>query len=385
MNLKAVQRRARGANYALVFVTPADRRRLLFLSIAVTALVLCFNSCGKRRPPLPPIEQVPQRTELLSGWQQGDQVILSWPTPSRNAAEGSVQSIRRIDIYRLTEPRLAPLGLTEEEFARQAAVIGSVDIEPTNTANQMLFYRDKVQLTDLPVRLRYAVRYVNAANQRASFSNFFLIEPVMRVSRPPSLLDPVPTESAITLNWKPPTANIDDSTPVNLYGYNIYRASKTQTRALPTRLNSAIVTANEFADQNFQFNEEYRYVVRAVSLGSEGARIESTDSNEVAILPRDTYPPSAPTKITIAPSTDRLSIFFPANPERDVIGYNLYRSINPDLPKSLWTKLNDKPEPRTTFHDLKVDRNTKYYYYLVAVDAAGNTSPPSEVVSNMVP
>ena len=141
--------------------------------------------CGKRRPPLPPVESVPQRTELLSGVQRGNQVILSWPAPLRNAPDGSVQSIRRIDVYRLAEPSDAPLPLTEEEFGVRATLIGSVpfaQIEQVTTGT--LSYIDALELTE-PVRLRYALRYVNDANQRAAFSNFLLIEPATRVSQPP--------------------------------------------------------------------------------------------------------------------------------------------------------------------------------------------------------
>jgi hypothetical protein len=34
----------------------------------------------------------------------------------RNAGEGSVQSIRRVDVYRVAERPTSPLSLTEEEF-----------------------------------------------------------------------------------------------------------------------------------------------------------------------------------------------------------------------------------------------------------------------------
>jgi hypothetical protein len=67
--------------------------------------VFAMIGCGKRRPPLPPVERVQQRTELLSGAQRGNGVILSWPAPLRNAPDESVQSIRRIDVYRLAENR----------------------------------------------------------------------------------------------------------------------------------------------------------------------------------------------------------------------------------------------------------------------------------------
>ena len=53
--------------------------------------------------------------------------------------------------------------------------------------------------------------------------------------------------------------------------------------------------------------------------------------------------------------------------------------------KESWTKLNSALLTRTTYQDEKVESGRKYYYYLTAVDQAGNVSDPSEVVSETVP
>src|SRR5918911_4627230 len=88
-------------------LTTSSKFQLNTSRITLTILILLSlyltSSCGKRRPPQPPVERVPQRTELLSGVQRGNEVILSWPAPLRNAPDGSVQSVRRIDVYRLAE------------------------------------------------------------------------------------------------------------------------------------------------------------------------------------------------------------------------------------------------------------------------------------------
>lgn len=192
-----------------------------FLTVLVVVVSFAAIGCGKRRPPLPPVERVQQRTELLSGAQQGNEVILSWPAPPRNAPDSSVQSIRRIDVYRLAEKPGAPLGLTEEEFAARSTLVGSLTYEQIKTAGDTLTYRDALELAGQPTRLRYALRYVNASGQRAAFSNFLVIEPAARIAQPPTVESPAKiAEDAITLTWTPPTANIDGSTPVNLLGYN---------------------------------------------------------------------------------------------------------------------------------------------------------------------
>src|SRR5215204_2551555 len=193
-------------------------------ALCLCAFLLVISGCGKRRPPLPPVERVQQRTELLSGVQRGNQVTLSWPAPLRNAPDSSVQSIRRIDVYRLAEKPGAPLALTEEEFSNRATLVGSLTFEQIQTAGDTLTYRDALELGGQPTRLRYAIRYVNASGQRAAFSNFLSIEPAARIANAPALAtEPKIAEDTITITWQAPAANIDNSTPVNLLGYNVYR------------------------------------------------------------------------------------------------------------------------------------------------------------------
>jgi predicted phage tail protein len=355
----------------------------LLVVVSLTAL-----GCGKRRPPLPPIERVQQRTELLSGAQQGNEVILSWPAPQRNAPDSSVQSIRRIDVYRLAEKPGAPLALTEEEFAARSTVVGSVTYEQIKSAGDRLTYHDVLELAGQPTRLRYAIRYVNASGQRAAFSNFLAIEPAARIARPPTLQSPAKVgEDVITLLWQPPAANIDGSTPVNLLGYNVYRTDESQSELGQTPINSELVSGTTYADRNFKFGSDYNYVVRSVSLGTGGAQVESLNSNSVSVQPRDVFGPAAPERPSIAPdpSFGRLAIFFAANKETDIAGYNIYRSTDPNLLKQSWTKLNQELLTRTNYRDERVESGKTYYYYIVAVDNAGNVSPPSEVASERVP
>jgi hypothetical protein len=351
--------------------------------------VLLFAGCGKRRPPLPPVERVQQRTEALSGTQQGNEVILSWPAPLRNAPDSSVQSIRRIDVYRMAEKPGTPLGLSEEEFSARATLIGSVTYEQIREAGETLTYHDTLELAGQPTRLRYAVRYVNSEGQRAAFSNFLNIEPAARVSRPPVLqaTGKEVAETAITINWQPPTANIDGSTPLNILGYNVYRFDESQSVPGQTPINSELVSGTAYADRNFQFGKDYRYIVRAVSLGTGGAQVESLNSNALPVSARDVFPPSIPEAPSVAAGSrvGQLAIFFAANPEPDIAGYNIYRSTDSELPKANWTKLNQSILTKTTFLDERVESGKRYFYYITAVDNAGNISQPSQVGSETAP
>jgi hypothetical protein len=362
----------------------AARHLMLLLGLCVLSLA---PTCGKRRPPLPPIERVPQRTQELSGVQQGNEITLIWPAPLRNAPEGSVQSIRRVDVYRVAEKLNARLSMTEDEFEARATLIGSVPYEEIKKGGPTLSYTDKLELAGEPARLRYAIRYVNSAGQRAAFSNFFLMAPASKVASPPRIIltNKEYSETANTITWEAPTQNIDASTPVNLLGYNVYRVTPSQTPAEPKLLNPEPITTTQFQDKTFKFGEKYNYFVRTVSLGTEGKPVESRDSNLIELSQLDVYAPAAPDLTQPSPAPGRLALFWTANSEPDVVGYELRRSTDPNLPKNEWTRLTPPGYNKITFTDQNVETGKTYYYYVKAVDAAGNASPESKVVSETVP
>ena len=351
--------------------------------LALLALVLLSSlSCGKRKPPVPPTERVLQRVEL-SGFQRGSQVILAWKMPARNAEVSSVQRIERADIYRLAEPLTSSTAISEEEFASRSTLVATLNIRETDFGLKVLNYTDSLQFAGQAARLRYAIRFVNAAGQKAAFSNFFLLEPAARIAAAPTSLSASLTQEAMRLSWEAPGANVDGSTPVSLLGYNVYRS--TSDKVPGKLLNKTPVSGTSFDDEFFEFDNTLFYFVRAVSVGTGGEPVESGESNILQIVPKDTFPPSAPAAITLAAAPATISIFFATNPEKDVVGYKLYRSEDATTDKTTWTLLTSALLTTNTFQDTRVESGKTYFYYLTATDKAGNVSEPSEVVSETVP
>ena len=349
----------------------------LLAVVALTGL-----SCGKRKPPLPPKERVLQHVEI-AGFQRGNQVILSWKMPARNAPQGSVLNISRADIYRLAEPLSSPQTLSEEEFASRSTLVATLNIRDSDFGAKELTYADTLQFAGQAARLRYALRFVNASGQKAGFSNFVLLEPAARIAGAPTSLSAALTQDAIKLDWDAPTANVDGSTPVSLLGYNLYRSGSDK---VPGKLlNTTPISDTNFDDAFFEFDKPQFYFVRAVSVGTGGEPVESRESNIVQLVPKDTFPPSPPAAITVAATPTTISIFFATNPEKDVVGYRLYRSLDQNADKTKWELLTRDPLTTNTFQDTRVESGKTYYYYLTAVDNAGNVSQPSDVVSETVP
>lgn len=351
-------------------------------SIAIIFFVLLINlSCGKRQPPLPPVEKIIQRVEI-SGTQRGNVITLSWNLPARNASNSSILNIRRADVYRLTESLNAPLALSEEEFASRSTLISTVPISDEDFSRQQLTFIDTLEFSRQNARLRYAVRFVNASGQKAAFSNFLLIEPTAQVAANPTSLSAKISEEAIALQWNAPNENVDGSKPANIIGYNIYRVGEDKTAKI---LNSTPVKGNDFRDEFFDFGKDYGYYVRTISLGGSGEPIESVNSNTVEVKPRDTFAPSAPGAVTIAAAPGNLSIFFAVNPEKDIAGYQIYRSPERKKPLSEWTLLTENLLTSNTFQDKIVVPGETYFYYLTAVDKNGNISKASIIVSETAP
>ena len=276
--------------------------------IALFAFVLLSSlSCGKRRPPLPPTERVSQRV-VLSGFQRGSNIILSWKMPARNAAKGSVLNISRADIYRLAEPTGAALTLSEEEFASRSVLIATVPVADKDFGLKSLGFQDRLELVDQPARLRYSVRLANASGQKGAFSNFVVIEPLPRVASAPTSLIAAVSQESITLNWNAPKENIDRSAQVNLLGFYVYRSTSENEPA--KLLTKSPVTGTTYRDEYFEFGKQYYYFVRAVSASTEAVPIESDESNIVKIKPIDTFAPAPPSAITLAAGQNIISIFF---------------------------------------------------------------------------
>ena len=353
----------------------------LFIGLLVLTIPLGW-ACGKRRPPLPPVAKVIQRAEI-SGFQRGNRVVLSWRMPERNAARDNILHIAKIEVYRLAERSTEPPNITEEEFASRSVLIASIPVKDSDFSNKPLSYSDTLQFAGQPSRLRYAVRFVNASGQKAAFSNLIVIQPEAKVAAGPTALAATVTQDSIDLKWTAPYKNADGTTPVNLLGYNVYRSESRDKAA--KLINAKPLSDTDFADTAYEFEKEYFYFVRSVSTGTGDQPTESAESNIVEVKPVDKFPPSAPASITIAASPDSISIFFPPNPEKDVVGYKIYRSEDGSLPTAEWKLLTAKPQDANSFQDTIVEKGKTYFYYVTAVDSFNNESLPSEVVSDKLP
>ena len=355
------------------------RRARLLLSLCI----LSGTSCGKIGPPVPPTKFT-ERTSELAAQQRGAAVVLTWPAPSLSQKDSSRSYIARADIYRLTEQADEEPVLDMDDYLQSARVVGFLDRASLEAQIKLLGrvqYADAINLAQAgaKTRLRYAIRYVNNREQPAIFSNTVAVEPAAKVALAPRELTGAATgQDVIALRWKAPEGNVDGTQPASIAGYNVYRR-RANREAAGEPLNDEPIAETGFTDTRFDYKTEYVYFVRSLSQAAVGL-IESEDSEPFTITPADTFAPAAPDPVSIASANGTISLFWPSSPERDVIGYNVYRAPSENAPDGEWIRLNEQPVTPVTFRDDRVVIDQTYFYRVTAVDRFTNEGAPSKVI-----
>ena len=88
------------------------------------------------------------------------------------------------------------------------------------------------------------------------------------------------------------------------------------------------------------------------------------------------FPPEPPKGLAAVASDGAISLIWEASPEADLAGYVVLRGEGGGAPRAA----QPRADRETTFRDTTASRGVRYVYAIVAVDAAGNRSTPSNAV-----
>lgn len=181
------------------------------------------------------------------------------------------------------------------------------------------------------------------------------------------------TEKALVLTWTPASHTLTGQTLAAPLDYRVYWSLTGKPDAFQMR-GEAPTPA--YSDSDFAFDQTYFYKVRAL-LKQGGQTAESEDSAAVAITPRDTFPPAAPSNVSALFSAGAVQLVWTANTEPDLAGYNVYRREKGGALQKLNLDLLRTP----TFEDRSIHAGRKYFYRVTSIDLAHNESSPSEEVT----
>jgi fibronectin type 3 domain-containing protein len=180
----------------------------------------------------------------------------------------------------------------------------------------------------------------------------------------PQNVNAISRVDGILVGW---LANTSDN---DLMGYRVYRALASD--GTYTVLNGGTVQAtNELLDSDTVDGVTYFYKVTAVDFtGNESAA--GAFAAGTRLPPPDVTAPDAPAGIGAVGQKNGIFVTWDANAEADVAGYRIYRATSLNGDYNLLT--TGQLIAGTTFTDTSAAINMAYYYRVVAVDNAGNTS-----------
>ncbi len=209
---------------------------------------------------------------------------------------------------------------------------------------------------------QFQVQSVDAAGNRSAVSSILSIAwsssegstPATPMPVAPAGVAAVPTETGIRVTWTAPAGSVAS--------YRVYRDGAYLGSTQTTFFNDTTVTAST----------TYRYQISTRdTLGNESPRTAavSVTTNKAA----DRNAPSAPAALSgVAQSAGAIELTWKTSTDDvAVVAYNVYR--NGQAVASVGNG--------TSYIDSGLNAATAYTYHLVALDAAGNQSPPSAAIS----
>jgi len=191
--------------------------------------------------------------------------------------------------------------------------------------------------------------------------------PTLVIGTPPAVLNVKARveDDQVYLEWTPILST-------GLVGYNIYR-SHTAPVALGMLVNRALLTDTAYVDTITRDGSQSFYVVTAVNQLQQ----ESLPSLAVTVNTPDLIPPSTPANFTLHLTGNLLQIAWQANQEADLAGYNIYRSNDLPVDRTVGPLNGTTLLPTPAYQDTIIQNGQTYYYVFTAVDLAGNESLPS--------
>lgn len=345
-----------------------------YLLILTSYFLLILLSCGRKGDPRVPVRYIPGPVEDLVAAPKENTVLLSWKRPEKNEDGTPIKDLAGFLILRAEIEE--GIGECRCEYLK----IRMIDLdkpEPAIIEGEKTIFLDKGE--DLsPPGLSYGKTYgykVFSINKSKILSK----EKEARVSLsvppgPPERLRAIAGEGKVTLSWDPPKYKIDGSELTDLKGYNLYRGTEKGIYG-DEPVNPGLILSLTYTDKGLKNNKSYYYIVKAVNTLTPPWN-EGPSSNEISVTPQKLTPPAPPKRLIAVPAEGKVFLTWDENTEPELAGYKVYRSLSP---KTGYILITPEPIIKTTFIDINVVPNIKYYYRVTAVD---NAPKPNESLSS---
>ena len=355
------------------------RRRLRAGLLALVLAGLAGTACGKKGPPLPPLNLLPTPPADFSAVRRDAKVDLTFKIPGANTDRSTPADLMRVELYALS----SATPVTSDEVVRRGTRVASVAVnkpkdpdepEPETPApkgpgldqNEVANVSDELAPgSDASSHRAYVAVGITTRGRRGALSPRIAV-PLIDPPPPPAEPRITYDEKAISVTW---TA-VEASNAQTGYAYSVYQPGSIAS------LTATPVRDPLFVDPSIEWEKQRCYEVRAVAT-VENVRIESASSPAACVTPRDTFAPAAPQGLVGVGSEGSISLIWTANSEPDLAGYIVLRAIDP---VTELTRVTPAPIQDTNFRDA-VPTGARVTYAVQAVDKAGNTSTVSNQIA----
>jgi predicted small lipoprotein YifL len=420
------------------------RSSLLAPRLAATALVfLTVAACGKKGPPLPPLNLAPEAPQSVAARRLGDTVYIQFTVPNKSLTGPGPFSVDHLEVFAAT---IEPGGPTppNRELLKPHFMVAKIpvqpppdpDVEPDQSTEtdtrpkpgDTIAYVEKLtpqilepqQLWKPPVVTAKAgapppppppapapVAAANPAAPAAAppaappppmLTRVYVVQGVAKNGsrgQPsaraviPLLTAPGPARpgtttfdaATVTITWQPPATQTDEAPGVT---YNIYAAPAAGSGAagVPTTA-PAPLNAAPIAETAFSkpgaAAGEEQCFVVRSVATVATVPIESDPSDPMCVTPKDTFPPAAPKGLAAVAGAGIMNLIWDANTDGDLGGYIVLRG---EAPGDTLQPLTPQPIRETRYVDRTVQPGVTYVYAVIAVDKA--TPPNQSALSNKV-
>lgn len=407
---------------------------------------LVISACGKRGNPLPPLVRIPAAPGDFTVMRVDDRVFVRVAAPTTNIDGAQPADISRLEIYAVTLEGPAPdLNEIELEDLRESSMLVAsepvrrpappvpvkegmppmpmpppppgVDQGGSIVTAEVLTPETRTPVT-LPDRRRAATddvvdvpRALSAPPEGTGLQRYYFAvgvspggrygpttaltpAPLGPTSGPPSAPRVTVNETAMTLQWTPPT----DARGLGLAGepdliparpivpgpppttYDVYEAPRNAPAdapvSMPAPLTPEPIGATEFTQPDITLGTERCFYVRAVDI-VDGVHVRGPASPVTCASFADTFAPAPPGELVAVAVAGGINLIWESSTSADVAGYLVLRG---EAGGATLTALTSAPVTTPSYRDESITAGVRYTYAVVAVDRAGNRSAESNRV-----
>lgn len=405
---------------------------LVFLS---SLLPVLLPACGKKAPPLAPLNMAPEAPRAVTARRLGDTVYLQMTVPDKSMTGRGAYSVDHLDVYAVT---LAPgtVSPPNRDLLKPEHVIATIAVRPPpdpdaaepDTADTRPLPGDVVTFVEKLTEAQLAPQVItkplppekpakasakNAPAQTAPtgatppaapvgpqvLTRLYVVEgvpkkgrgamasarlevPLLQAPGAPRPGQPTVDETSVTVAWAPPPSTTDEAPGVLYNVYSVAPEGSTPAAvpsarvSAPAPLNDKPISDPTFVHAGAEAGKEQCFVVRSVAAVGN-VLIESDPSRPMCVTPKDTFPPAAPKGLAAVASPGVVNLIWDANREPDLAGYVILRG---EAPGATLQPLVRDPIRETRYADRATQPNVRYVYVVVAVDKTGNRSAQSNRV-----